>query len=60
MRSYSKVDDRTLKMTVKKDGKVTTKGRIVVSADGKSRTVTTSRTDAEGKRIKNIVVYDKQ
>jgi len=60
MRSYSKVDDRTLKMTVKKDGKVTAKGRIVVSADGKSRTVTTSRTDAEGKKINNIVVYDKQ
>ena len=60
MRSYSKVDDRTLKMTVKKDGKVTAKGRIVVSADGKSRTVSTSGTDPEGKKIKNIVVYDKQ
>src|SRR4029453_5596823 len=60
MRSYSKVADRTLKMTVKKDGKVTAKGRIVVSADGKSRTVITSRTDVEGKKIKNIVVYDKQ
>ena len=60
MRSYSKVDDRTLKMTVKKDGKVTATGRVVVSADGKSRTVTTSGTDAEGKKIKNMVVYDKQ
>src|SRR5438034_6134357 len=60
MRSYSKVDDRTLKMTVKKDGKVTAAGRIVLSADSKSRTVTTSRTDAEGKKVKNTVVYDKQ
>jgi hypothetical protein len=60
MRSYKKVDDLTLKMTVKKDGKVTTTGRIVVSADGKSRTVTTSGTDAEGKNVKNTVVYDKQ
>jgi hypothetical protein len=58
--AYSKVDDRTLKMTVKKDGKVTATGRIVVSADDKSRTVTTSGTDAEGKKIKNMVVYDKQ
>jgi hypothetical protein len=31
-----------------------------VSADGKSRTVTTSGTDAEGKKVKNTVVYDKQ
>jgi len=60
MRSYKKVDDHTLKMTVKKDGKVTTSGRIVVSADGKSRTVKTRGTDPEGKKVKNTVVYDKQ
>src|SRR5215208_3590246 len=48
MRSYKKVDGQTLKMTVKKEGKVTATGRIVVSADSKSRTVTTSGTDAEG------------
>jgi hypothetical protein len=60
MRSYKKVDDHTLKMMVKKDGKVTSSGRIVVSADGKSRTVNTSVTDPEGKKVKNTVVYDKQ
>ena len=60
MRSYKKVDDHTLTMIVKKDGKVTATGRVVVSADGKSRTVTTSGTDAEGKKVKNKVVYDKQ
>jgi hypothetical protein len=60
MRSYKKIDDRKLKMKVKKDGKVTASGRIVVSADGKSRTVTTSGTDAEGKKVQNTVVYDKQ
>jgi hypothetical protein len=59
-RSYKKVDDRTLDLTVKKDGKATTTGRIVVAADGKSRTITTSGTDAKGKKIKNTAVYDKQ
>ena len=59
-RSYTKVDDRTLELTVKKDGKVTTSGRIVVSADGKSRTLTTSGTDAHGKKFKSVAVYDKQ
>jgi hypothetical protein len=59
-RSYKKVDDRTLELTVKKGGKATVSGRIVVSADGKSRTVTTSRTDAQGKKVKNMAVYDKQ
>jgi hypothetical protein len=58
MRSYQKVGDRVLKMTIKKDGKVTLTGRIVVSADGKSRIVTTSEADAKGP--KNRAVYDKQ
>jgi hypothetical protein len=60
MRSYKKVDDRTLRVTLKKDGKVTASGRIVVSADGKSRTVTVSGTDPEGKKFTNKSVYDKQ
>jgi hypothetical protein len=59
-RSYKKVNDRTLGLTVKKDGKVTASGRIVVSADGKSRTVTTSGTDSQGKKFKSTAVYDKQ
>lgn len=59
-RSYNKVDDRTLKLTVKKDGKVTVSGRIVESADGKTRTVTLSGTDPQGKKFKSAAVYDKQ
>src|SRR5215469_1068742 len=47
MRSYTKVGDRVLKMTVKKDGKVTATGRIIVSADGKSRVVSTSEPGAK-------------
>ena len=59
-RSYKKVDAHTLEMTAKKDGKVTVSGRLVVSADGKSRTVTIKGTDAEGKSFKNKAVFDKQ
>ena len=58
-RSYKKVDDRTSELTLKKDGKVTVTGRVVVSADGKTRTVTTSGTDPQGKKFKSTVVYDK-
>ena len=61
MRSYNKVGDRVLKLTVKKDGKVTVTGRIIVSADGKTRVVTTSEAGAEkGKGFRNRSVYDKQ
>src|SRR6516164_1460744 len=60
MRSYKKANDRTLEITVKKDGKITASGRVVVSADGKTRTVTISGTDADGKKFSNEAVYDKQ
>ena len=59
-RSYLKIDDRTLAFTVKKNGKVTLSGRIVVSADGKSRTVIASRTDPQGSKVSSTAVYDKQ
>src|SRR5271165_2830129 len=59
-RSYKVIDDRTTELTNKKDGKVTLTGRIVVSADGKSRTVTVSGTDPSGKKVSYTAVYDKQ
>jgi len=60
VRSYTKIDDRRLGFNAKKRGKVTTSGRIVVSADGKSRTVTASGTDPKGKKFRSTAVYDKQ
>jgi hypothetical protein len=33
---------------------------IVVSADGKNRTITSSGTDAKGNDFKSTAVYDKQ
>src|SRR6516162_5127997 len=60
MRSYTKIDDRTLGLNVKKGGKVTVSGRIVISAYGKTRTVTVSGTDPTGKKFESAAVYDKQ
>jgi hypothetical protein len=54
MRSYKKVDDRTLEVTMKKDGKLTDSGRWVLTADGKSCFVTMN--GIPGVRT----VYDKQ
>jgi hypothetical protein len=59
-RSYTKVNERTLTTTNKKNGKVTVAGQVVVSGDGKSRTVTVTGTTPKGKKFKNIAVYDKQ
>jgi hypothetical protein len=59
-RSYTKVNERTSTLSQKKGGKVTTSGRIVVSPDGKSRTVTTTVTNPQGQKISTTAVYDKQ
>ncbi len=59
-RALKKVDDHTITFSVKKGDKVITTGRIVLSADGKTRTVTTTTTDAKGKKVRSTAVYDKQ
>jgi len=59
-RSYRMVNKNTLAMTATKGGKQTLTARIVVSADGKTRRVTTTATDAQGKKVTNVAVYDKQ
>ena len=57
--AYKVVNDRTNDITAMKDGKIGWSGRITVSADGKSRTVTINGTDANGKKFKGTAVYDK-
>ena len=59
-RSYKKIDDRTTELTNKKDGKVVFTGKIVISADGKSRTVTVNGTNAKGEKVTSTAMYDKQ
>lgn len=59
MRSYKKEGKDTLQMTNTKAGKVTVTGTVMVAADGKTRTVTTSSTDAKGAKITSTAVYDK-
>jgi hypothetical protein len=54
------LNERTVTTTNKKNGKVTVTGQIVVSADGKSRTVTLNGVTPKGKKFKNVAVYDKQ
>ena len=59
-RAYKKIDDRTMELTNTKGGNATTTGRIVVSADGKTRTVTVNGIDAKGMKVSYTAVYDKQ
>ncbi len=57
--SYKMVNEHTNDITAMKDGKMMWGGRITVSADGKSRTVTINGTGADGKKFSGKAVYDK-
>lgn len=58
-RAYTWIDDHTIEVVNRRDGNVTT-ARNVISLDGKTRTFSTTGRDARGRRVNNIIVYDKQ
>ena len=58
--AVKRIDANTLETVNRKGGKVTTSQRNVVSADGKTRTVTTTGVDAQGQKVNNVAVFEKQ
>jgi hypothetical protein len=60
MAAVKRIDTHTLEMVNKKGGKTTTTQRNVVAKDGKTRTVTTTGVDAQGQKVNNVAVFEKQ
>jgi hypothetical protein len=58
--ALTRIDARTSERTDKKGGKVIQVFRRVVSADGKTMTVTIKGTSATGEPMNNVVQFDKQ
>lgn len=58
--AYKRVDANTLQATTKLKGKTTITAKVVVSKDGKTRTVTQTGTDAQGRTVKSVFVYERQ
>jgi hypothetical protein len=56
-RAFRRIDRRTLEVTNKTDGKVTSTIREVISADGKTRTATATGRNAASP---NVLVFDRQ
>ena len=59
MISLKRVDDYHTVATVK-SGKGVVTSKAVVSKDGKTRTLTSKGTNAEGKPVSTVAVYEKQ
>ena len=58
--AIKRVDANTLEVVNKRNGKETTRQRNVVSADGKTRTVTTTGVDGTGQKVNNVAVFEKK
>jgi hypothetical protein len=58
--ALTRIDSRTAQIVTKLDGKVTITQTLVVSADGKTRTIQTTGTDGKGQAVKSTAVYDRQ
>ena len=59
-RVYKRIDNRSYEYVQSVGGKLTTTARTVVAADGKTRTITTTGKDAQGRTVNNVAVYDRQ
>lgn len=58
--SVTRVDARTVKATIKQDGKVTLTQTVTVSEDGKTRTITSKGTSLKGQAIDSVTHYERQ
>jgi hypothetical protein len=59
-RVYKRIDARSYEYVQTVAGKMTTTVRTVVAPDGKTRTITTTGTNAQGQKVNNVAVYEKQ
>jgi hypothetical protein len=59
-RTYTRVDDHHYSYATKVNGAITTTSRVAVTPDGKVRTITVTGRDAQGRVIRNFLVWTKQ
>lgn len=58
--SAKRIDDNSYQSVSKKDGKVTTTSKVVISADGKTLTITQTGVNQKGETVNNVLIYDRQ
>lgn len=58
--AWRRIDDRTYQVITRTNGQVITTRRIVVAADGKSRTSTITGRDAQGRTVHHVMFFDRQ
>lgn len=59
-RAFKRLDNWTIEVTNKADGRVTNVVKEVVARDGKTKTATQTGTNAQGQALSNTIVFEKQ
>ncbi len=60
MVAVKNVNDRTINVKVKANGKLVSSGQVAVSNDGKTMTASFKGEDPKGRKLDNVEVFDKQ
>src|SRR4051812_2694157 len=60
LRSYKRTGDRRIEWINREEGKITTTTVTEVSADGKTRTLTTTGHDRKGREVHIVAMYDRE
>lgn len=58
--AWRKIDDRTYEAVTTTNGRVISRRRIVVAADGRSRTTEITGRDAQGRAVHHLMFFDRQ
>jgi len=58
--AFRRLDDHSFEVVGRVNGKMTTTNRVVISADGKTMTQTTSGFNAQGQPVNNVQVFERQ
>jgi hypothetical protein len=58
--AFSRVDDHHYDFVTRVAGRIVATSRVSISADGKTRTVMTTATSADGRSTTSTIVYDRQ
>ena len=58
-RAYTRVDDHHYTYATKVNGSITTTSRVAITPDGKTRTITTTGRDPQGRVVRNFSVWNR-
>ncbi len=57
--AYSRIDDHTYNIVIKREGRISGNVKVTVAADGRTLTAITTSKNAAGEEIRTTAVYDK-